>query len=194
MSIYKKALLMLLVMITVAAGTTLYEYNQYEGDELKTSELTATASPEVSKNEIMVYVSGAVNNSGVVTVPEGARIADAVEKCGGVLPTADLEKVNMAQLLKDGAQIRIPEKNDLSGSSAGKQGGRDFGGSQENMVNINQADAKALEALPGIGPAMSQRIVEYRNANGNFQSVEELQKVKGIGKAKFEKLKDRVTV
>lgn len=62
------------------------------------------------------------------------------------------------------------------------------------MVNINQADAKALEALPGIGPAMSQRIVEYRNANGNFQSVEELQKVKGIGKAKFEKLKDRVTV
>lgn len=191
MTIQKKILLMLVIVTIVAAATTLYEYSQDDGVEIKAHELTATASTEVSQSEIVVYVSGAVNNPGVVTVADGSRVADAVEQCGGMLPTADTNAVNMAQTLKDGTQIRIPEKNVIS-SAADTANSVNTGNG--DMVNINQADVKALEALPGIGPAMAQRIVDYRNSNGSFQSIDDLKKVKGIGKAKFEKLKDRVTV
>lgn len=191
MPIYKKSLLMLVVVIAVATVVMIHEYNQAdEGVELEANEPIATAATDVSegKAEILVYVSGAVNNPGVVSVSEGARVAEAIEKCGGIMPTADMNSVNMAQVLKDGAQIKVSEKNTpvtLNSKTGSEQG---------SMVNINQADVKTLESLPGIGPAMAQRIVEYRNENGSFQSVDDLQKVKGIGKAKLEKLKDRVTV
>lgn len=191
MPIYKKSLLMLAVVVAAAAVVMIHEYNQAdEGVELATDELIATAATDVSdeKTEILVYVSGAVNNPGVVSMPEGARAAEAIEKCGGTMPTADMNSVNMAQVLKDGAQIKVSEKNSTVAINS------KTGSEQGNMVNINQADAKALESLPGIGPAMAQRIVEYRNENGSFQSVDDLQKVKGIGKAKLEKLKDRITV
>ena len=109
---------------------------------------------------------------------------DAVNVCGGLLPTADEKAVNMAQVLKDGAQLQVPVKGAAGAGGSGKD--------SSGRVSINTADEKALDTLPGIGPAMARRIVEYRQSNGGFQSLEDLKKVKGIGAAKFEKLKDKV--
>ena len=140
---------------------------------------------------------GAVNQL-YADMGEGMRVADAVNKCGGVLPTADTNSINMAQVLKDGMEVKIPAKLVTSQNTNGninktsEAGGAVVQGN--SLVNINQADNKTLETLPGIGPAMAQRIIDFRKENGSFQSVDDLQKVKGIGKAKFAKIKDKVTV
>ena len=162
--------------------------------------------------QIAVYVTGEVQQPGVVYVAFDGRVADAVNGCGGVLPTADMGKVNMAQPVKDGMHIRVPEKlpsgngvvaskgnsfpqgTEGSAKSGKSSGGKVSAGSDGAMVNINTATADELTKLKGIGPAMAQRIVEYREENGMFQSPEDLQRVKGIGKAKFAKLKEQVTL
>ena len=120
-----------------------------------------------------------------------ANLRDAVNACGGVLPNADHENINMAQVLKDGQQLRVPEKTNGS-SQAGTAGNSGTG--KAGLVNINTADEKALDALPGIGPAMAKRIIEYRETEGQFQTIEDLKKVKGIGDAKFNKMKDKLCV
>ena len=122
-----------------------------------------------------------------------ANLRDAVNACGGLLPTADEKAVNLAQPLKDGVQLRIPEKG-AAGSNAGPAAANGASGAADGRVNINTADEKALDTLPGIGPAMARRILDYRQTNGSFQSIEELKKVKGIGEAKFAKLKDKVSL
>ena len=110
---------------------------------------------------------------------------------GGVIETADIDRINMAAFLEDGMQVRVPERvvggsERLQNASAGKN--------TEGQINLNTANEKDLQELPGIGPAMSARIVEYRETNGAFQNIEDIKKVRGIGAAKFEKLKDRVTI
>jgi competence protein ComEA len=140
-------------------------------------------------------VSGAVNKPGVVKLPEKARVVDAVNLCGGVLASADAGKINMAQALKDGMQIVVPER--LAENSSGNEVQSKAAvpaGSSSNLININTADAKELDRLPGVGPAMAQRIIEYRTTSGAFQAIEDLKKVHGMGGAKFEKLKDKVSL
>jgi competence protein ComEA len=105
-----------------------------------------------------------------------------------LLPTADSEKVNLAQTLKDGQQLRVPERK-LDGTGARSQTKDDKG-----LVNINTADEKALDSLPGVGPAMAKRIIEYRETEGAFQSIEDIKKIKGIGETKFAKLKDKICI
>ena len=171
---YRKSILILLLIVLAVAGGTYY------GQE--------------DRAEITVYVTGAINKPGVVTVREGARTADAVKACGGLLPTADGEKVNMAQVLKDGQQVRVPEKQ--AGSSAlpantGKASSA-VKTKADGPININTASAEELDALPGIGPAMAKRIIEYRETEGAFTAIEDIKKVKGIGEAKFEKMKDKI--
>ena len=189
MPMYKKSLLILLILVLAAAGGTMYGlYDQNQAQTLDQAEKDAQATPEAT---ITVYVTGAVNKPGVVTVAEGARAADAINACGGVLPNADHENINMAQVLKDGQQLRVPEKNNGS-SQAGAAGNNGTG--KTGLVNINTADEKALDALPGIGPAMAKHIIEYRETEGQFQTIEDLKKVKGIGDAKFNKMKDKLCV
>ena len=185
MPMFKRSMVILLFIAALAAGLTAYNLSQ-ESTALPLD--PATVIPEAAA--LTVYVSGAVVRPGVVTVADGSRVEQAVTACGGVLPTADLEAVNLAQPLKDGMQVRVLEKSGQGGAAetAAPAAGKD------ERVNINTADAKALDALPGIGPAMAQRIIEYRTTNGAFQSLEELKKVRGIGEAKYEKLKDRVAL
>ena len=207
MPMYKKSLLILLFIALAAAGGALYGcYSQEEAVPLDAAE-RVPAQPDAG-TAMTVYVTGAVNRPGIVEVPADARVADAVNACGGVLPTADLDAINMAQKLKDGQQVRVPEKNSApppSGTrsagttgppAAGKSGteGKSAAAPAGGLVNINTADEQTLDSLPGIGPAMAKRIIEYRNTEGMFQSPEDLKKIKGIGNAKFEKLKDRITV
>lgn len=117
-----------------------------------------------------------------------ANLRDAINVCGGVLPNVDKDSINMAQVLKDGQQLRVPERKE--GTSSGSRSSNN--GSKEGQININTADEKTLDELPGVGPAMAKRIVEYRETEGAFQSIEDIKKIKGIGEAKFNRMKDKL--
>lgn len=196
---YKKSLIVLLVLVVAALGGTAYGLR----DSSDAETLAEGTAQEEQAADVVVYVTGAVNKPGVVTLKDGTRVADAVQACGGLLPTAASDKLNMAQALKDGQQIRVPEKAGAKNANQGKSDGKDSksggksggaGDGAQGVVNINTADEKELDSLPGVGPAMAKRIVEYRESNGGFQSPEELKKVRGIGDAKFEKMKERVSI
>ena len=198
MPMFKKSMLVLLAVVALAAGGAVYAgiHGQEEAVTLDAGTTPQGEAP-VKESEIVVYVAGAVNHPGVVQLAEGARAKDAVDACGGFLPTADTNGVNLAQKLKDGMQITVPEKSPQGTAVQGAAGGAQAGAAKplpEGMVNINTADEKELDKLPGIGPAMAKRIVEYRMENGAFQAPEEIKRVKGIGDAKYEKMKDKIAL
>ncbi len=199
MPMFKKSMFVLLAVVALAAGGAFYAGYCGQDDAV---ELDAGAAPvremSVKESEIVVYVAGAVNHPGVVRLAEGARAKDAVDACGGFLPTADTNGVNLAQKLKDGVQVTVPEKAPVAAEGRAAQGAPTASGAArslpDGMVNINTADEKELDKLPGIGPAMAKRIIEYRTENGAFQSPEEIKRVKGIGDAKYEKMKDKIAL
>ena len=157
-----------------------------------------------SRGEIVVYVSGLVEHPGVIKLPAGSRALDAVNAAGGLLFGAEVSKLNLAQPLRDGIQVHVPGipavKNDGLSShyqidaGPGKKPSSPSGSvTPSDKININTATAAELDKLPGVGPAMAKRIVEWRQANGPFQSGEDLKQVKGIGDAKYQKLKDKIS-
>lgn len=157
---------------------------------------------EVVQQTMMVHVTGQVKKSGIVELPVGSRIIDAICLAGGKTEKADLDKVNLAYPLKDGQKIYIPsvdekeEKKEYITSGSGNNviiEDRNIEGAMQK-VNINHASQTELQELPGIGPSLAAQILVYRNENGSFKQVEDLQNVKGIGDAKFQKIKDLVTV
>lgn len=164
------------------------------------------ADPAAPAGRIVVHVVGAVVSPGVVVLADGARVADAIAAAGGVASDADTEQLNLARVLGDGEQVRVPHAGEQpaapdpgpsppgassGGAAAGASGGSTPGG---GVVNINTAGASELETLPGIGPALAARIVEYRDGHGPFASVDDLTDVPGIGPAKLEALRSRAAV
>ncbi|GBF35309.1 late competence protein ComEA, DNA receptor [Desulfocucumis palustris] len=153
--------------------------------------------------EIKVHVDGAVEKPGVYSLPQGARVADALEKAAA-LPQADLGRLNLAEPLKDGRKVPVPYKQEMpaagvSGNSTPGGGvsggaGKTGGAASSGLVNINTAGPGELENLPGIGPSLAGRIVDYREKNGYFTDPEDIKKVSGIGDKKYEQLKDFITV
>ena len=151
-----------------------------------------------TSGSVVVHVTGAVSSPGVVTLPPGSRVTDAINAVGGASADADTEQLNLARVLGDGEQVRVPHAGEQlvapdPGPSppGGASGGSTPGG---GVVNINTAGAAELEALPGIGPALAARIVEYRDGHGPFASVDDLTDVPGIGPAKLEALRSQATV
>jgi len=134
---------------------------------------------DVPEARVAVHVVGQVARPGVYYLPEGSRVADAVEMAGGPLEDAALERLNMAAVLADGQQVLVPARGE------GQEGYR---------LDLNSASVEELEALPGIGPALARRIVDYRTRMGPFASVDELSEVSGIGPAMVEKLRELVEV
>ena len=201
MPMFRKSMLVLLLLALVAGGGALYGMQaQQDATTLDAATQPATSSSSGMAQEagLTVYVTGAVNQPGVVTVASGGRVADAVNACGGLSPEADGDAINMAQALKDGQQVRVPakgaQKAAANGATAAKAGGSANSADTGGLVNINTADEKALDTLPGVGPATAQKIIEYRENEGAFQSPEDIMKVRGIGKAKYEKMKDKITI
>ena len=155
--------------------------------------------------QVVVHVAGAVASPGVVTLDEGARVADAIDAAGGLAQEADPDQLNLARPLTDGEQVRVPRVGEDASAWQGTSGqaGASAGGGQapgaarsepSGTVNLNTADAAELETLPGIGPALAQRIIDYRTEHGAFTSVDELTAVSGIGSARLEALRDLVSV
>lgn len=151
---------------------------------------------EVAKNEIAVYVSGQVKTPAVITLEDSGslRLVDAVNAAGGMTELADTEAINLAEPLSDGQHIHVPTKEIFFRDIAAQASGTNSNSNSNGLININTADAKELEKLTGIGPVLAGRIIEYRESNGAFKSIEEIKKVRGIGEKTFEKLRDEITV
>jgi competence protein ComEA len=142
---------------------------------------------------LIVDVAGEVTKPGVYELNTNARVIDALKAAGGAKPSADLSLINLARLLKDGEQIYIDKK--INGTTVRNYSRTSV--KRDNLpviLNINRASAKELESLPGIGPVLAARIVEYRSVNGSFLSIEDLKKVPGIGGSKLEKFKEKVRI
>jgi competence protein ComEA len=156
---------------------------------------SALATPQ----ELVVYVCGAVRRPGVYHLAPGARVADLLATAGGAGAKAELQAVNLAARLVDGQQVVVPARGaagagatgDTAATGATSAPGPPAPGA---LVNLNTASAQDLDALPGVGPATAQKIIDYRTANGGFKSVADLKNVAGIGDAKFATLQPLVTV
>ncbi len=162
-------------------------------------------APAPAPSEIAVYVCGDVHRPGVYTFSAGLRVADGIARAGGALADADLEQLNLAQPLADAMKIDVPKKGQIIASSfaqtaatfggepshrrSAHRGGRSSHKLQPGQtLDVNTAGESELTSLPGVGPSLARRIVEYRTANGPFQTVDDLQNVSGIGPSKFDKM------
>ena len=153
---------------------------------------------EAKEYKIKVYVTGAVNFPGVIELEEGARIQDAINLAGGAKEDANLEKVNLAYCLEDGQKLYIPNIGENEVEYISTENGDNVieknPNSNNSKVNINTGGVEELKALPGVGDLLAQKIIDYREENGKFKTIDELKNVSGIGDKKFESMKEYVSV
>lgn len=145
----------------------------------------------------MIHVAGAVQTPGVVELPAGSRIHQAIGGAGGSLPGADLNRLNLAAVLTDGQKVHVPLVGEQPSDHPGKYADEDAKGSgaaTTDRINLNTASVDELGTLPRVGPVLAQRIVDWRKEHGNFKTVEELDAVDGVGPKMLEALLSLVTV
>ncbi len=158
----------------------------------------ATAATAPAPELLVVHVAGAVALPGIHELPTGARVADAIAVAGGLSPTADVSRINLAAPLADGERVYVVSTGEASPppvagvGSAGPSSGT--ASAPDGPIDLNTADAAALDGLPGVGPATATAILEHRAKVGSFTSVDQLLDVPGIGEAKLEALRDLVAV
>ena len=154
-----------------------------------------------TKAPIAVHVIGAVPRPGLYEFSEGARVQDAIDAAGGLLSGANVNSVNLAALLEDGQQLNIPFKDGASPETTssddelvlpGATEERDLTVDTGDKININTASLEEFDSLPGIGPTIAQRIVDYRTENGPFQTIEDIMNVSGVGPSTFDNIKDLI--
>ena len=198
-----------LFVIIIAIFYYIYSQNQKEilFEESKQENEVQEKTEETENKKIIVHVSGAVKNEGIVELEEGARVANAIEKAGGVRDDAYTKDINYALKLEDGMKIYVPtieetkqEKEEVNINSESSNyiissnNTKTNENSNGQKVNINNADESELDELPGVGPSTAQKIIQYRKENGEFKSIDELKNVSGVGEAKFQKIKDLICV
>lgn len=212
-----KKLIFITILLAGCIITGLLSSNDKEkplaGSSLLQSAQGAVTSKAAQAKTVRVQVSGAVLEPGIYDVPASCRVEEAIAAAGGLTENADSERVNLVRKVRDGMQIRVPvqkaartnrtqrknaqAKTGLGASTTKKSSSTRAGAEKNNSVvqsvRINSASASELQQLPGIGPALAQRIVDTRSS-GRFASVEDLLRVPGIGKAKLAKLRDYVEV
>lgn len=164
-----------------------------KGYEAEENDEGSRREKEVQASGVKLYVdiSGCVKKPGVYEVEEGTRLFQLIEKAGGLTDEADTESINRAEAVSDGQKIIIYKKGEASeGTVSGGPNGTDLPG----KININTADSGRLQDIPGVGPVTADKIIQYREENGRFASIEDIKNVSGIGDKTFEKLKDHITV
>ena len=208
----KKMAVICLVGLVLFAGFSLFRsggepqvITEDANNETGTATDEYTADRSLSDGTIFVDIGGAVKNPMLAELPDGSRVDDAIQAAGGLKQEADMSSINRAEFLLDGQKIYIPslaldeEGNVIEGAAAGTSAGAvsgasSSGGTPSGKVNINTADSTQLQTLNGVGPATAQKIIDYRQSNGSFSSVEDIKNVSGIGDKTFEKLKDYITI
>ncbi|SMB90810.1 competence protein ComEA [Desulfonispora thiosulfatigenes DSM 11270] len=216
----KKAILFLIIIITIFvfwSGGKYHEWrtakddiqieNELDEEELEEDEINEDDAKdnETKSSYIMVHVFGAVHKPGIYELPEGARVEDALNLAQPTVEALIDKYLNRAKILEDEEPIFVPSAADIiedenlesmpvmaDGFNPLNTEGR--GTTNKDQININKASASELQSLPGIGQVKADAIIEYRNSNGNFKSIEEITNVKGIGAATLEKLKDKISV
>ena len=164
---------------------------------INTAVPTATFAPTATAQPIQVFVNGEVAVPDVYVLPPGSRVKQAVEAAGGFTKKANSAVVNLAQPLVDGVHIYVPEiieSTEVPQQVITTPPVRSHGGVGRLLININTADMEELDKLPGVGPAIAQKIIDYRTANGSFATIEAILEVSGIGEAKFQQIRDLITI
>jgi len=190
---YRGYVLLCSVISFVVGGALVYFTTRTEPSApltISTPPPTPTSRPTPGLPSVQFHVAGAVRRPDVYELPKGSIVKEAIEAAGGLLPEADTSRINLAQELCDHQRVYVPfqgEENPPPLISGGEE-------SEGAPVNINTATAAKLETLPRIGPATAQNVIEYREANGPFEAIEEIQDVPNIGPATFEGIKDLITV
>ena len=202
----KKMAVICLVGLVLFAGFSLFKGSSepQEIAEAGSSESAAsddyTGDRSLSDGTIFVDIGGAVKSPMLAELPDGSRVDDAIQAAGGLKQEADMSNINRAEFLLDGQKIYIPslamdaDGNVIEGAAASGVPDAVNGSSGSGKVNINTADSTQLQTLNGVGPATAQKIIDYRQSNGSFASVEDIKNVSGIGEKTFEKLKDYITI
>ena len=212
----KQKIVLIIIISIITLGIGYYTYTTKTNDEFSIEEQNLEIEEnerekEINENikentKIIVHVSGAVRNEGIVELKEKSRIADAIEMVGGVTEDAYMKDVNLATILEDGMKIYIPTKEEVEkqrenkNDSVSKDTNLDIYNNssntrkKNNKVNINTASKEELDTLPGIGESTANKIISYREEKGNFKSIEEIKEVSGIGDSKYEQIKNLIEI
>ena len=208
----QKIIIISIIIVLIIVGIYVYNIRFSEDinentneNQLNTSFVENILEKDDKNKEIIVHITGAVKKNGIVKLKDGARIYDAIEMAGGSTDDADLSKINLAYVLEDGQKVYIPKIGEINQDNAeeeyitfeygnNKNIIQDYNKGGNEKVNINTANQTELETLPGIGTATAEKIIDYRNKNGKFSSIEDIQNVKGIGNAKYENIKESICV
>jgi len=201
----KITIIFILIIIIIGGGIVLYrningEDNFSINHASDISENNPTIQIEIPS--VIIHITGAVKNPGVYQLKSTDRIVDAVKIAGGETEEANLDLINLAALLKDGQKIIVPSKTyNENGEEINKNINNNAEvmyssslGSASGKININTANATMLQTLSGIGPVLSERIIEYRNQNGFFGVIDDIKDVSGIAEKKFEGIKELICV
>lgn len=202
----KKMMIIIAVAIFAVALIIIIFCNAKENSEsqdLEQFDLEAVTETQEEKSEvkkIIIHITGCVRNTGIVEVDDGSRIIDVIEKAGGLTEEADISKVNLAYIVEDAQKIYIPSILDekeieyVSTENGDNVIIEDKTKEKTGKVNINKAKQTELEQIPGIGPSTALKIINYRNEKGEFNSIEEIKEISGIGDKKFNEIKEHIEV
>lgn len=207
----KQKIIVITIAGIVAIGIIYFIYNKNQVKEDINIEneilVNSVITNENNTNDeiVIIHITGSVKNPGIVKLKEESRIEDAIEAAGGLTENADITKVNLAYIVEDGTKIKIPSASeedigdeDIIDSKSGDniiiEENTVSSNNSTQTININKATEKEFETLPGIGPSLASKIIEYRNQNGKFGSIDDIKNVNGIGDSKYEKIKDLITV
>ena len=195
---YKDKLIIFVIIILIALNGYIYKVtsnNLYDNQKVASQEMEEKenfANEDANDDsEIMIHITGCINNPGVIEVNKGSRLKDVVDQCGGLKEEADINNINLAMKVEDEMKIHIPsieeskENNNIESSNIIEN--------NNNKVNLNNASKEELMTLPGIGESKSEKIIQYREGN-RFKSIEDIKNVDGIGEKTFESFKDLIDV
>lgn len=199
-NINKNQIIIAFIVIIICIVIAIYilslnqqNFNNYEDLEITDTE-EIVEEPE-EKEKIKVHIAGSVVSEGIVELEEGARVADAIDQAGGTTADANMDQVNLAYKVQDGQKIYIPNINEEEYEiTEDMEGIQNIYETNPDIININTATQTELELLPGIGPSTASKIIKYREENGEFKVIDDIKNVSGIGDAKFESIKDQITV